>query len=108
MNTESVYRHLRSHLAYLNLSAVAEALPTHLEQARHHNAGHTEFLEALLPLEVETTEQRRWKTRLQLANFPTPWQLEDFDFTAPPSIDQKLVRELATGEHRGNLGFVLS
>ena len=39
-----------------------EALPTHLEQARNNCEGHTEFLEALLRVEVETTEQRRWET----------------------------------------------
>ncbi len=97
MSKDSVYQQLRAHLAYLNLPATAEALPTHLDQARQHDTGHTEFLEGLLRVEVETTEQRRWTTRMRLANLPTPWQLEDFDFTAQPSIDQKMVRELATG-----------
>ena len=71
MNKDSVYQQLRSHLAYLNLTAAAETLPTHLDQARQHNIGHTQFLEELLRVEVETTEQRRWATRLKLANFPT-------------------------------------
>ena len=60
MNKDSVYQQLRSHLAYLNLPAAAEALPTHLDQARQHHTGHTQFLEALLRVEVESTEQRRW------------------------------------------------
>ena len=60
MNKDSVYQQLRSHLAYLTLAAVSEALPTHLDQAHHNSVGHTEFLEALLRVEVETTEQRRW------------------------------------------------
>ena len=88
MSKDSVYQQLRSHLAYLNLATVAEALPTHLDQAQQHDTGHTEFLEGLLRVEVETTEQCRWETRLKLANFPTRWKLEDFDFTAQPSIDQ--------------------
>ena len=94
-----MYQQLRSHLAYLGLPGTTEALPTHLEQAHQQDIGHTEFLEGLLRVEVETTEQRRWETRLKLANFPTRWQLEDFDFATQPSIDQKLVRELTAGAY---------
>ena len=36
---------------------------------------------------------------MRFANFPTPSQLEDFDLSAQPSIDQKLVRELAAGAY---------
>ena len=96
MNKDSLYQQLRSHLAYLKLQAVAEALPEELERARTDNTGHTEFLEALLAVEVEATEQRRWGTRMRLANFPSPWTINDFDFSAQPTIDESLVRELAT------------
>ena len=30
--------------------------------------------------------------RQDTANLPSPWQLDDFDFSAQPSIDQKLAR----------------
>ncbi|MDE0601254.1 MAG: ATP-binding protein [bacterium] len=96
-----------SHLAYLNLAAAAEALPTHLERARQNRAGHTEFLEELLRVEVETAEHRRWATRLKLANFPTRWKLEDFDFGAQPSINEKLIRELVTGAYLADATNVL-
>ena len=33
---------------------------------------------------------------MRFANFPAPWRLEDFDFTAQPSIDEPLIRDLAT------------
>ncbi len=33
---------------------------------------------------------------MRFANFPAPWRLEDFDFTAQPSIDEALIRDLAT------------
>ena len=49
--------------------------------------------------EVEATEARRWNGRMRFANFPTPSQLEDFDFSAQPSIDQRLVHELAAGAY---------
>ncbi|MFH2071657.1 MAG: IS21-like element helper ATPase IstB [Actinomycetota bacterium] len=93
---DSIYQQLRSHLTYLNLTAAAEALPGQLEAARTAKAGHTEFLEALLRIEVEATEQRRWEGRMRFANFPAPWRVDDFDFAAQPSVDQALIRELAT------------
>ena len=99
MSKDSVYQQLRGHLAYLKLAATAEALPARLEAARHSDIGHTEFLEGLLRVEVEATETRRWTARMRFANFPTPSQLDDFDFSAQPSIDQRLVRELAAGAY---------
>ncbi len=95
-HTDSVYQQLRSHLAYLKLAAAAEALPAQLEAARTEEMGHTEFLEQLLRIEVESTEQRRWDARMRLANFPAPWTISDFDFAAQPTIDEALIRELAT------------
>ena len=37
---------------------------------------------------------RRGVTRF--ANFPVPWQLDDFDFAAQPSVDEALMRYLAS------------
>jgi DNA replication protein DnaC len=93
---DSIYQQLRSHLGYLNLAAAAEALPGQLESARAAKTSHTEFLEALLRIEVEATEQRRWEGRMRFANFPAPWRIDDFDFGAQPGIDEALIRELAT------------
>ena len=95
-HTDSLYQQLRGHLAYLKLSAAAEALPTQLERAHTDKTGHTEFLEQLLRIEVDASEQRRFEARTRFANLPAPWTIDDFDFTAQPSIDETLVRELAT------------
>jgi DNA replication protein DnaC len=97
MSTDSVYQQLRAHLAYLKLGAAAEALPEELERARNAKTGHTEFLEQLLRIEVDTTEQRRRDARMRFANFPAPWTVDDFDFGAQPSVDETMIRELATG-----------
>ena len=94
--TDSVYQQLRSHLAYLKLAAAAEALPEALERARTTKTGHTEFVEQLLAIEVAATEQRRWDARMRFANFPAPWTIADFDFTAQPSVDEAMIRELGT------------
>ena len=107
MSKDSVYQQLRAHLAYLKLAAAAEALPGHLEAANRNDIGHTELLEGLLRVEVEATETRRWNARIRFANLPTPWQLDDFDFSAQPSIDQKLVRELVAGAYLADATNVL-
>ena len=96
MSKDSVYQQLRSHLTYLKLTVAAEALPEELERARDHKTGHTEFLEALLAIEVSATEQRRWNGRMRFANLPAPWTVADFDFGAQPSVDEAMIRELAT------------
>ncbi len=96
MSDNSIYQQARSHLAYLRLAAAAEALPGELEHAAAHDLGHTAFLERLLEVEVSATEARRRASLERFASLPSPFRLSDFDFDAQPSIDKKLVNELAT------------
>jgi hypothetical protein len=96
MSDASIYQQLRGHLAYLRLSAAAEALPGELDHAKAHKLGHTAFLERLLAVEVGATELRRRASLERFASLPSPWRLEDFDFSAQPSVDRSLVNELAT------------
>ena len=96
MSDNSIYQQARSHLAYLRLAAAAEALPGELEHAAANDLGHTAFLERLLEVEVTATETRRRASLERFASLPSPFRLSDFDFDAQPSIDKKLVNELAT------------
>jgi hypothetical protein len=48
VSQSSTYQKLRGHLAYLNLTAAAEALPAELERATQDKLSHTAFLEHLL------------------------------------------------------------
>lgn len=93
---DNLYQQLRGHLAYLKLGAAAEALPAALDKAMKDKQNPTEFLEQLLAVEVDATEARRLAGRMRFANFPVPWRLEDFDFAAQPSVDEALMRDLAT------------
>lgn len=68
---------------------------------------HTEFLARLLDVEVDATEARRHAGRLRFANFPAPWRIEDFDFDAQPSVDQALIRDLATCRYADDATNVL-
>src|SRR5262245_14490426 len=96
MSDPSTNQQLRSHLAYLRLTALAEGLPAELERAATEQLTATALLERLLGIEVAATETRRHAARLRFASFPAPWRLEDFDFDAQPSVDRKLVADLAT------------
>lgn len=104
-----LYQRLRSHLAYLKLTAAAEALPGELDHARDHDVSHLEFCERLLGLEVTATTARRHAARLKLAGFPAPYRIEDFDFSAQPKLDETLIRDLATlrfVEEHANVLFI--
>ncbi|MGH2617436.1 MAG: ATP-binding protein, partial [Thermomicrobiales bacterium] len=96
MSESSTYQQLRSHLAYLRMSAAAEALPGALDQARADQLSHTVFLERLLAVEVAAAEARRQAGLERFARLPAPWRLSDYDFDAQPSVDRALVNELAT------------
>ena len=52
---DSLYQQLRGHLAYLKLTAAAEALPAALDQAQADKLNHTEFLQRLLAIEVDAS-----------------------------------------------------
>ena len=107
MSRDTLYQSVRGHLAYLKLAAAAEALPGELETAMKEKRNHTEFLEKLLAIEVQATEARRHAGLLRFANFPSPWRLEDFDFTAQPSVDPALMRDLATCRYANDATNVL-
>ncbi len=96
MSSDTLYQQLREHLHYLKLGAVADALAPALEDAEKTKPGYTQFLHDLLDVEVNATQERRLAGRLRLAGFPSTKTLEEFDFTAQPSLDRRLVEELAT------------
>ena len=89
---DGVYQQLRGHLAALKLTAIAEALAPALEQAEETKPGYTRFLADLL----QATQERALTSRLRLAGFPQTKTLEEFDFDAQPSLDRRLIEELAT------------
>lgn len=90
------YQQLRAHLCYLKLNDAAEVLPRILDEARAERLTLTAALERLLDIEVTATEQRKLAARMRFACLPEPWTLADFDFSAQPGVDEKLIRDLAT------------
>ena len=56
MSENSKYQTLRAHLAFLRMSAAAEALPEALDHATKAQLSHQDFLERLLALEVASVD----------------------------------------------------
>jgi DNA replication protein DnaC len=67
-----------------------------LEAAERDKPGYTQFLHDLLATEVAASEQRRLDGRMRFSRLPAHKTLEQFDFTAQPTLDRRLVEDLAT------------
>ncbi len=101
------YQRLRAHLAALRLPAAAEALTAVLDQARDEELSVIAAMERLLAVEADAVQARRLASRLRFACLPAPYELAQFDFTAQPGVDEKLVRELASLRFLDDAGNVL-
>lgn len=88
---------IRKRLGKLRLSGMASTLELRLQEARGNDLDHLEFLELALQDELDIREQRSIQRRVKLAAFREPRTLESFDFSFNPSIDRKLVYDLAAG-----------
>jgi DNA replication protein DnaC len=93
---DTVYQQLREHLHYLGLRAVADQLAPALEAAEKTKPGYTQFLADLLAHEVSAVEQRRLQGRLRFAKLPARKTLDQFDYSAQPNLDRRIVEDLAT------------
>ena len=93
---DTIYQQLRAHVHDLRLTAVAEQLAPALEHAERDKPSYTQFLHDLLAHEVTAVEQRRLQGRLRFAKLPARRTLDQFDFSAQPSLDRRLVEDLAT------------
>jgi DNA replication protein DnaC len=96
MSTDTIYQQLRGHLAYLKLAAAADQLAPALQAAEREKPGYTQFLHDLLQVEVAASEQRRLDGRMRFSKLPAHKTLEQFDFDAQPTLDRRLVEDLAT------------
>ena len=71
-----------------------------LDAAASKQLTYPEMLAELLGVEVAARRERYLTTRTRLAHLPFQRTFEQFDFAFQPSIDERLVKELA------NLAFV--
>lgn len=107
MSTPQLDR-LRAACQRLRLYQVENELPTLLEQAAKRAIRLADSLDEVLAREVGAKTQKHLAMRIAMARFPFHKTLETFDFKFQPSIDPKIIRELATGlagpvQRRGKL-----
>ena len=96
MSAGSDYQKLRAHLAFLRMTAAAGALPALLEEAAKNKLSSQALLERLLAIEAGSVSERRRVSLERFASLPSPFTLADFDFSAQPSVDPKLIADLGT------------
>jgi DNA replication protein DnaC len=92
-----VHARVTEQLARLRLRYVAERLDAVLSEAARTEPTYLDFLDSVLRQEVEAKQRTRVTMALKIVHFPSVKTLDDFDFQFQPSVDQRLVRELATG-----------
>jgi DNA replication protein DnaC len=66
------------------------------EEARTGDWSHVEFLGRLIAEQADATRNRRLSARLRYARFPLRKTIGEFDFEFQPSVDRRLVDDLAT------------
>ena len=91
-----IYEEVKDDLGYLKLQKAAEVFPTLAEQAKEAGWSHLEYLAAIASAEVAATRERRLQARLRFAHLPRRAKVSDFDFSFQPSVDRKLIEDLAS------------
>jgi DNA replication protein DnaC len=92
----NVYEQLKDDLGYLQLGRAAETFATMAETAKKQDWSHIQFLAELIGDQVASTRDRRMAGRLRYARFPFRRTLAEFDYDFQPSVDRKLVEDLAS------------
>lgn len=88
---------IASYLKGLKLPAIAAAYHEVARDAERQQVGYLSYLEALLEREYTQRQDRRLQQRLTQARFPYQKRLEDFDFSAVPTLQKAGVLTLAHG-----------
>jgi DNA replication protein DnaC len=95
--SEIVRARVEEHLRRLQLIHIAERLDAVLSESARTEPTYLDFLDGILREEVGSKQRKRVAMGIQIAKFPSVKTLDEFDFKFQPSVDAKLVRELATG-----------
>ena len=86
---------IQDQLQRLRLIRLAEELPALLQEASKKDLPYSDFLEEVLSREIAAKHERHTAMKTSMARFPFQKTLDSFDFKFQPSIDPKLIKELA-------------
>jgi DNA replication protein DnaC len=87
---------LTDKLKHLKLSGMANCIDIRLQEAASNQMAHQEFFELLIQDECLSREQRRYEARYKKACFKGHKTIETYDFKFNPTLNQSLIRDLAT------------
>lgn len=97
MELDPVEERVVNALKRLQLTHLRETLPAVLSEAAKEEWTYLDFLDRILQREVDSRQGKRVRMGLQIAHFPSVRTLEEFNFALQPSVDERLIQELATG-----------
>ena len=81
----------------LRLPTIAAQFERLAQEATKSNQTHVRYLAELLSAEVDERERHTIERRIKESRLPRFKTLDEFDFSAVPHIQAKLVRELSEG-----------
>src|SRR5436309_14224732 len=84
-------------LIKLGLNVASDQLDSAAQQAAAADWSYTHFLGYLLEGELAERHRKTVALNLKLSHLPYAKRIEDFDFSAQPGLDRRLIEELATG-----------
>jgi DNA replication protein DnaC len=95
-DSTSPYETLKADLGYLGLGRAAECFASLADPAKAEGWGHVAYLARVVAEQASATSNRRLASRMRFARFPFRRTIEELDFDFQPSVDRKVVEDLAT------------
>jgi DNA replication protein DnaC len=87
---------IQEQLQRLRLIRLVDELPALLQDASKKDLAYSDFLEEVLSREIAAKHERLTTMKTAMARFPFHKSLDSFDFKFQPSIDPKVIKDLAT------------
>ena len=87
---------IQEQMQRLRLLRLVDELPSLLQEASKKELAYSDFLEEVLSREIAAKHERHTAMKTAMARFPFQKTIESFDFKFQPSIDPKIIKDLAT------------
>ena len=107
--TDNISKSIKEYCKLLSLPVVADCYETEAENAVKTKSSYQEYLYKVLQNQIIVRMDNSINAKIKKAKFPFIKTIEEFDFSFQPSIDEKLIRELANLNflsHAKNIIFV--
>jgi len=99
---DHAHEHLTDMLTRLKLTAIRDQFDSLLDEAARTDMNLREALTMLFEREIARKDNRRIEMAMRLAKFPFARDIDGFDFSAQPSVDNKQIRDLSASRWVAN------